>query len=363
MSFWNKLFGKKETAPIPQSSEAQSPPQPSATELPTVISLIQDKLSVKVFYQEIETNQGKITCLSYLTDGLQRLGQQELLLTLKNNAQVYSVYNPPLYFFKQVYAFAESGRIVHRSQMSQLGQNDMLGWKGIVYTDVPASLQSVVPLDTLAMVLLSLEEVQSLQKLGYMRILSMLGKEKRFYPFPFWSDLDRKPLAIRAVTARSLLNKVQASISMPATTVTMHNNTVTFRLPKPLDKKYLPQEVLPSNLTVAILPSLAPDADGCLTWSFDHSVTDAIVPNGSQGANLSGCFLVLVPEQPQNSIKIFEDGFALMITHKDWNQFWEAVIHKQNLSIPMSDNSMGFKVEWIYVSGGFATVNDEVVWG
>jgi hypothetical protein len=347
MSFWKKLFGQK-TPPVEKITESTTPPQPqSPPELPTVIALIPDKLSVKVFYHEIATNQGKINCLCYLTQGLRSVGQRELLLTLKNNQQTYRLYDPPLHFFKQVYAFASNGRIVNRGNMSQFGQNDMLGWKGVVYSDVPASIQDAVPLDTLAMVLLSLEEVQSLQNFGYMRILSMLGKEKRFYPFPYWSDLDRKPLPIKAIAARSLLYKVQASISMAAATLTMQNNQVTFRLPKHLDSKSLPQEVLPSNLTVAILPSLAADADGCLTWSFDNSVTDAIVPNGSKGNHLSGCFLVLVPEQPSNSTKVFEDGFAIMVTKKDWVLFWEALIHKRNLTIAAHDHSMNFNVEWI----------------
>jgi hypothetical protein len=345
MSFWKNLFGIKEEKieePAPPSV-----PQLEMPELPILIPLIEGKLYVKLFYHEVETKEGRIKCLSYLTKGLIKVGQRELFLTIKNNHQEYQFYPEPMDLFRQIYMLAGNGRIVNRSDITQFGQKDLLGWKGIVYSDVPQSIHEEIPQDSLALVLLSLDEVQAIQIFGYMRILSMLGNEKRFYPFPYWSDLNRKPLPISQIAEKSVLTKVKGSIKMQHTTVTMRENKIIFSLSLHLDKKFLPQEVLPSSMTVAILPSLDDDTDGCLTWSFDNSVTDAIVPNGSMGTKLGGCFLAIIPEQPNNSSKIFEDGFTLMLTKANWIKFWESLINKTDLLIPVDDDSMDFSLVWV----------------
>jgi len=344
MKFWKKFFSKKET---PQQAEPKiATPKSELTLIPSVRQLIPGKLVAKIFYHTIITQNGEEKCLAYLTTGLKEVGQRELLFVLRNNDHEYQVSEKPLNFFQQVYQLAASGRIVNRGEMSQFGKNDLLGWKGVVYADVPENINKEIPTDTLAMVLLSLQEVQSIQKSGYMRVLSMLGKEKRFYPFPYWSDLNRINLPIEEVASKSILNKVNGVIRMSDATLTKHNNKVTLKLSKDLPASKLPSEVIPNNISIAILPSLDKNTDGCLTWTFDKSFIDAIVPNNSKGTKLGGCFLAIIPEQPHNSTRITEDGFTMMLTNEYWTKFWESMIQKKDLVIVSANNQMSFSLEW-----------------
>lgn len=345
MKFWKNIFNKKEKQQAINSTTKPPTKKPSLG-IPTLVNLIPSKLLAKIFYHTIKTQNGEEKCLAYLTEGLKDIGQKELLLVLRNNDHDYQVSERPLDFFRQVYQLASDGRIVDRSDVSQFGKNDLFGWKGIVYADVPDNIKTEIPADTLAMVLLSMQEVLSIQKSGYMRILSMLGKEKRFYPFPYWSDLNRINLPIEEVSSKSILYQINGTIRMHHATITTQNNKVSLKLPKDLASKYLPTEVLSNSLSIAILPSLDKNTDGCLTWTFDTSFTDAIVPNNSKGAQLGGCFLVLLPGQPHNSVRITEDGFTLMMSNNNWTKFWESMIHKRELLIPSTNNQMDFSLEW-----------------
>ena len=175
------------------------------------------------------------------------------------------MHQEPLFFFQQVYKLATQGQLAKEGSITQFGQKDLWGWKGIVYTPVPPFLSNQLPENCLCMVLLSLEEVEAIRTFGYTRILSMLGKQARYYPFPYWTDHYRENLPLAEVAKHTFLNKVRRMV-LPEATVTLIQKQQHLYLD--IDKNtplHLEQEAIPNDIPLAFLPSLSSTADACLT--------------------------------------------------------------------------------------------------
>ena len=94
--------------------------------------------------------------------------------------------------FNVIYQYAKQGTIVtegHHSSFS--GGSNILGYKGVVYAQHPEKALEKVPDDCLSIVLLHQNEKIIAMEMGYMRILTMLGRERFRYPFPIWNELQR----------------------------------------------------------------------------------------------------------------------------------------------------------------------------
>lgn len=314
---------------------------------PITIEIIPQKLSVVVAEHQIPVTMGNnnVRALSYLTKGLIQVGQQELFFVLKTNqVDIHNIPEDPLLFFTQVYQLAMEGRVVKKGDITQFGQKDMWGWKGIVYASPPFHLQKELPKNCLNMVLLSLEEVQSIQSFGALRILSMLGKQARYFPFPYWTDHHRANLQIRELKD-SLLSKVKRINLQEAVVTLINNEHIYLKIPRQLNFEVSIQD-FPSSVPVGILPSLAPEADACLTWSFDANKSEAITLPNSKGTIISACMLVLIGQQEQNSSRILEDGYALLLTNEAWNQFWSALKNKEVYQLKTGTEMMNFSLVW-----------------
>jgi hypothetical protein len=314
---------------------------------PITIEIIPEKLSVVVNEHQIPVTMGNnsVRALSYLSKGLDAVGQQELFFVLKTNQiDVKDIPQDPLFFFAQVHQLATEGRIVKEGDITQFGKKDMWGWKGIVYAKAPLHLHKELPKDCLSMILLSLEEVEAIPNFGALRILSMLGKQARYYPFPYWTDHHRANLLIRELKG-SLLSGVHR-INLPEAVVTLVNNEhIYLKIPRQLMLD-TSNQAFPSSIPVGILPNLAPEADACLTWSFEPNTPEAITLPDSKGSIVSGCMLVLIGEQERNFGRVLEDGFALLLTTEAWERFWLAFKNKEVYELKTSAETMDFSLIW-----------------
>jgi hypothetical protein len=314
---------------------------------PITIEIIPEQLSVIVDEHQIPVTMGNnnVRALSYLSKGLTDVGQQELFFVLKTNQiEVSNIPQDPLFFFAQVHQLATQGRIVKEGNITQFGQKDMWGWKGIVYAKSPTHLQKKLPKDCLSMILLSLEETQAIQTFGALRILSMLGKQARYYPFPYWIDHHRENLLIRELKD-SLLSRVN-QINLPeAVAILVNNEHIYLKIPRQLALD-TSEQTFPSSVPVGILPTLAPEADACLTWSFELNTPEAITLPNSKGTIVSGCMLVVIGEQEQNFGRVLEDGFALLLKTEEWERFWLAFKNKEVYELKTSSETMDFSLIW-----------------
>lgn len=324
--------------------------QPPAISFPQTIELIPDRLYVEVFLHEVKigmSNQS-LNTLGFLTKGLSATGQKELFIAIQSPDQQYTSIPPaPIHFINTIYDYAQKGHTVDSREMTQFGERDLLGWKGVVYIDPPAHLAHLFSAPTLSVILLSASEVEATREVGTMRVLSMLGKQFTYYPFPYWSDLGRTELPISRMKAQSLLSQVKC-MSWTSSHLILHQHEIRFmpfqgKLPSSLSK-----EMLPPEEPVALFPSLSPTANGCLTYSFDgpEKGPQAITPPGGNGSILSGCCLILIGGQEEYSSRILEDGFCLMLTDVQWEGFWDAFLEGKSYSLT-SEQSYSFAMEWM----------------
>jgi hypothetical protein len=102
---------------------------------------------------------------------------------------------------------------------------------------------------------------------------------------------------------------------------------------------------LPDGVPLAVLTALDPAANGCLVWVPGQKEPEAIVPAGSDASRVCGCFLALFPDQPANTGKILEDGFAMQLTGEAWQALRRALIEGEELTIPGTDG-MALALTW-----------------
>ena len=311
--------------------------------------VIPQELYVELFPHEVllPENNATITTTAFVSQGLKKYGQKELLAVIKDGTEANdAVLQSVGMLVKTIHHFASQGRLVDVGDFTQFGQSDMFGWKGIVYADTDEVSQIPMEEPGLVMLFLSLEEVQAVQNYGALRILSMLGKKYRYYPNPYWNELDRSHLPIQKIMERSLLSRIGGRLALNTSHVTLHNDQITLQVPNSL-KFTLPPQGLPTDQPLAILLGLNPAANGCLTFAFDdHEMgPEAITPPNSNGSHIGGCVMVIGAGQPSYDARINEDGFALLFTNNQWDDLWQAFENKQDFEIPAS--SMSFKLLFV----------------
>lgn len=336
MQFFKKLFSG-----FQKSKEV--------TELPAEIELIPNELWVKVAVHSIPIieNNGNPSGLSFLTRGMIAKGQQELFLVLKTNKiGINDVPQEPLFFFQQVYKLASQGLFAKEGSITQFGEKDLWGWKGVLYAKAPLHLHKVLPKDCLSMVLLNLEELQAVQECGFTRVLSMLGKQARYFFFPYWVDDYRANLPIKDMKEKTLVGRTARLVLPEANLTLLQRKHLYLKIEKSAALK-LQDIVIPNDRTLTILPSLAEEADSCLTWALDENrPMEAITLPNSTGQVMGGCVLVLIPNQPACACRILEDGFAIAFDSKTWEGFWQAF--KMQKVFEMKTNAEGMDFSLVF---------------
>lgn len=314
------------------------------TEVDTTITLIPGKLVVFIKTHEISWHDQKLQCLSYVTSGLAQLGQKELVLTLEDKGGLERPYpESPLEFFNTVYHLSSEGRFVEEGGATEF-KKTFLGKKAIIYMKRPDEISGLkTPEDYLCMILLTEKEIDAVNHYGFQRILSILGNVYRHYPSPYWNDLSRKELSLSEIYETSFLNQAYA-IPLSKSTVTQIGDKVILKISRGAEVvKKLPSATIP----IAILPSLDLSADGCFTWNPEQLSIISPYTDASQLTGIGGCFLLLVPDQDTPLVRVIEDGFALLMTNKQWKQFWKAFQTQKPFSIESYGDDLSFSVEWV----------------
>ena len=335
MGIFDRLFNRKD-----QSASKFE------TELPRLVNVVPDKLNVQITVEKSEYAPHKGDLLCYRTFGLQNLGQKELILAIENKSQKYQTWEPILQFFATVYQLALDKQFVNHGDITQFGKAGILEWMGILYVDLlpnPEQLES----PRLAMILLHPEEVEIVRNFGSLRMMSLLGQKYSYFPCPVWSDIDRKQGWTKKITASSILSRVGARLTLPAANITKEGDGLVLRIPESVRMDGLPNESWILNNPLAIILSLNPNADACLTWPFDsHLGPKAISPEGSNGQRIGGCFLLILTQPGQDEVRLVEDGFSLVIKESTASILWECLSQRRDMRVPVQRDALEFSLSW-----------------
>lgn len=350
----------------PPSGSSADPSEPS---WPVRIEIIPGKLSVRVHRHEIETQGGPVPCWSYVTQGLTALQQTEIVFTLRSDPDEAADAFPqdPLRLFAAIHPLAEAGQRVTSGSFTEFGAQGFFGHH-LLYVRAQSLTGVTLPASCLAALLVTAEELRAVREFGTTRVLARMGQAAGHYPFPPWSDRQRRGLSFERSFRDSLLAKSPRAsahdvhVGMQGTQVTVS----ALRSEQSSWQDRLAQ--VPEAAVLTLLTAIDPTANGCLTWVPGQSGPEAIVPRGSDGSRVCGCFVMFVPEQPAIGALLLEDGFAVKLTTEAWRAIRGALIAGTDLTLPAEGDDMSFALTWrdeIYVSpidariyhaeGGWAT--------
>jgi Smad anchor for receptor activation-like, C-terminal len=309
MSFFDRLFGR------PAAGAA-------AVTFPVECDLVRDLLRARVYFHQIDTPSGPLPCWTYVTDGLSRHGQKEIIFTLRcaGGAPPAAFPEDPLRLFATIDQFAQHGNLVDAGGVTQFAQTLFFG-RHLMYIESQKFLEVPAPSDALAAILVTEDEVRTVREFGALRVMSRLGFATRYFPCPPWSDPDRDGVAF----APTVLENVRRG-RVPGVRVMREGDRTSVRVSSAAIN------TLRRNLmefdgasALAILTDLDPAANACLIWRPGQSRMEGIAPPGSDGSRLAGCFAMFVPGQDDNDARVFEDGFALMLTASAWDDVRQAL--------------------------------------
>jgi hypothetical protein len=317
-------------------------------EFPVRLDLVPGKLSAQVYLHDVKSVRRKIPCWTYVTDGLRERGQKEVVITLSREEDENASDFPraPLKFFSHLYEFSEGGESVDVGDVTQFEGDGFMGRAGIVYAE-PESLYGLeLPSFSLAAVLLTEDELQAVHAFGATRVLALLGKAARHYPYPAWSDRSRPGLELTATLEQSVLAQIDRR-RIPGLRVRVEGNRIVASVaPEAVEDLQTVLSRATVNVPLALPTDLDPVADGCLVWEPGHLEPTVAAPPGSRRTRLSGCFLALVPDQEEDCSEIVEDGMVVSFTDSSWLAVKGALETQAPITIPSTSGSLHFTLSW-----------------
>ena len=318
----------------------------TASQAPVRVEIVPGQLRAAVYAHALESQQGTIACWSYVTEGLAAQGQVELVFTLRRHADESPEAFPaePLQLFSTIHALAGRGQRVVPGAVTEFGEQRFFDHH-VLYAAAQPMAGVALPVPCLAALLVTPDELRAVRAFGPSRVLARMGQATQFYPFPPWSDRRRSGLAMARTFEVSLLSRIARAMAQGVHVGVVDERIAmsVLRSEQGVWRERLAQ--LPESVPVALLTAIDPEANGCLTWVPGQKGPEAIVPPGSDGTRVCGCFVVFMSEQPSSGGRILEDGFAMQLTRDAWQSVQHALCEGEELSIDATAG-MAFSLTW-----------------
>lgn len=364
------------TSLLPFSGSAVSFAQaanPPANRFPQTVEVIPGTLRARIFLHEIQDGPNKISCWTYVSDGLWAHKQKEIMFTVQRREGERAEDYPTGVFglFATVYHYAEKGELVDAGGASMLGQSEFLGRKdirGVGYTE-PQPLPGVDAGNGpfLTAIMLKGDEARIAWDFGLARVTARLGQEYRYYPFPPWADLDREPVITSAEMDKSVVAKQKIRSVDVQASFYLENGNIFIRVPG--DSKAaadLQNHILerPASEPLMFRGHVDPRAGACLVWVVGSKNPNAISAPGSDGSRTTGAFLIMVMDRKAeaNRVQLIEDGAALYLTSPAWQKMREAMASGNNLVVPAAaKGEPNITLDWVKTSYSSPITGEKVV--
>jgi hypothetical protein len=188
--------------------------------------------------------------------------------------------------------------------------------------------------------------VRAAREFGTYRMLTRIGLQLRVFPFPVWGELDRPSVA----TDREAESQLSTVVRLRAAGLSFVMAHKVLRVLLPRERANLTGLLrglmaLPSGAPFALLLRPAPSANAVLVWSPGQQGMSGISADGSDGSQLSGSCLLIVPGAGSDQIQQIEDGYALRVSSESWAQLSNALMGQRPLQLSMHD---GLRLEIVW---------------
>ncbi|MES1178334.1 MAG: hypothetical protein ABUL62_28695 [Myxococcales bacterium] len=344
MGMFSTIFGRK-----PSAGERFANLVAPIPGKPTYVDAVSGHVAVDFYsHDSVEDLAGSF--LTAVTEGLARSRQRELALTLRLPAgeDPLPKMKDIVRFVATVHAWAREGNLVGEGGYTQFGERGLFGRAhgGLLYSEARPISGVKLPERALAAVLVDESEVRTARDFGTYRVLTRIGVQQRVFPFPLWGELDR-PSAVTARESDSQLAKLPRLRARGAFFVMTGK---TLRVTVPSDRENLMGLMkglmaLPTGAPFSLLLCPAPSANAVLVWAPGQDGMSGISPDGSDGSQLSGSCLLVVPAGASDQIQQVEDGYSLRFSAESWANLSSALIAQRPLSLAMHDG-MRLEIVW-----------------
>jgi len=329
-------------------------------------------LSVAVWDHEIETRDGMLRCWTYVSRGMEKHGQREVVFTLRRTPDLELFGYPEEVFdlFVMIHGAAAEGRNVNDYGYTVFLPGITLlrrtGDWGLMYLPAEPIEGIDLPPNALQAVLVRDYETKLIQHAFHYRVSTSMAGAYRYYPYPPWSDPDRPAMMTEERFGKSILSKVACR---PASGITAK---VEF-------EASLPEELLPgitegaagpgSELVLTIDPYSAsdlaaalgeipkkgvqawltdpdPDVNSRLYWNADSGSAIVLFPPSGPGSWMTGGFILLgrFGKGLEEKVSVFEDGFAVFLSSGSWNKLKKALDSAEPVVIPGQGERLSLRI-------------------
>ena len=293
-------------------------------------------------------------CRSYLTRGLAKIGQREVMFVLapQGVGVTLEFEQDVLKILHLVHTLARDGRTVDFGDLTTFGENGPFGLSGcgLAYLESTEGPGPAVPQDALHALLLRPEECAAANVAGVYRAVAWIAHAYRLFPHPKFSEPTRLT-AVPAGLPESLLGKLPLLKVPREANAFLRNRTLVLTLDvavyDPLVNAFAATE---QNPGFGIVTGRVPHADGRVVWLPKGGAPEIIGPSGSALSTIEGGFVILMGAQEVNEARIVEDGFFAALHADAWSALRDAIKSRAEFEIAMVGDEdrfvSRFRVEW-----------------
>lgn len=319
----------------------------SAYTAPTFLELVPEELDLRVFRHAIDTIDGPVPCWSYVSDGLRRFGQKEIVLTLRRRPGEPDDAFPrdPLDYFLLMHRLATDGKTVEAGGYSRFARpGGFLGRDGpvgMMYVTATPMRGVNFPDKPLAAHLVTAEEVEAIRVHGTYRLLSLLGFRAHYFPYPPWSERMRGSVLTSRDFQQSLLSQVPVATARGLMTRRQRNQVhLHLANDKAIDLFEERINHLETDGPFLLLTDPDPEARARLVWKPGMPVETIALDNRPEAMLTGGFLAVFVGRRASEGVHVCEDGFALKVRPKTWENICEALIVGEPFTMPGTGSAM-----------------------
>lgn len=313
---------------------------------PKYFELIPEELDLRVYRHQIETLDGPISCWSYVTDGLRRHGQRDVVFTLRRHPDEADDSFPrdPFDYFQLMHQQARSGKAVEAGGYSRfsrpggfLGCNGAVGMTYVLAGPLPGVNY---PDRMLAAMMVTSDEVDAIRAHGSYRLLSLLGRHAKHFPYPPWSERNRPSLLGLPDVKKSLLGTTPLATARGLYARRQRQN-VHVHMPDDRAATILQKrlEQLPPRGPFVLLTDPDPEAKARLVWKPGMPV-ETIGCDDRPDVSLTGGFIAFfMSSKAVEGVHVCEDGFAISMRRPTWDKVRKALLNDEPFTMPSENGS------------------------
>jgi Smad anchor for receptor activation (SARA)-like protein len=309
--------------------------------------LVPNELSVKVWAVDLESGLGGIPAWIYVSHGLVRHRQREVVIGVKREAGD-KIEAPPADIFALFTTIDEAAvkmgtvnfgdRTQFGRQVALLGDREL---RCVLYLPGPRIQGVDIPDGALLGSILPCDEIEAATTYGPVRLMMRLGVAAKYQPTPPFTD--RKRAERQADNSGSLLNNLRMSLIKGLTLVRDKDGKLWIRLALGAAREFGARAAaLRPDEPLGLFAAFDPTADSYALWRPNHPGPEGVslTVQGS-GMRIGLNFIAFAPNVTKDDFKFVEDGVMMSLTNATWQKLRQAIENRETLSLP----SLGGGVE------------------